>query len=280
MPQPNDRDDLILDVADARQIVADMGLRRALVYARSRRWFAGTSPPWAPSTGRGVGFPVDVELPILPTPSVRDLSVRQVLASGGRFQSGDVQIDKIVPRRDPNTGVELAPFTDPTEHPNEERHILLVSKSGTPWHVREGTDRLLVSAPVDEAGAVACANALRAAYPGHWSDAYAHNAASASPAPGTPATDFASALVLANALRAAWVAHRADLGAHPSADLSPVTAAVATTSQTTLVLLHNLLRVFNEHVALGPVSECVMVVVLDRKAFTHELVVRPTRRTP
>lgn len=280
MPAPDERDEVLEAFREGRRAIADFGLRRTLVFVRVRHWYTGSAPPWARATARGVGYPVDVETEVVPTPRVRDLSVQYVMASGGRYRLGDVRVDKITPRNEPSTGVELWPFTRASVAADEERHVLLLERSGTPWHVREGTARLLTPGPYDEASAVVCANALRTAYPGHWTDAYAHIVPSAAPAPGVAATGWASALTLANVLRAAWVAHRADMAAHPEADGYPVAAPVAADNQSTLVLLHGLLRVFLSHVAPGGVSEAEVVEAHADRAFSHSLIVRPTRRTP
>jgi hypothetical protein len=279
----NDRDDVLDAFREGRQAIDDFGLRRVEVYLRTRRWCGGASPPWSASTQRGAGYPVDEETRLTPAPRVRDLALALMVSSGGRYQAGDIKVDKITPLGVPGTGVELWPFTQPTTGGptgNDERHVLLVRRTGTPWHVREGTERLLAPAPLTEAQAVQVANALRAAYPGHWSDVPAHLAADATLAPGVAATGWASALTLANVLRASWSAHRADLALHPVADALPLTAPAASDPQSTLVLLHDLLRVFNAHVAPGPVSECTVVEAHGDRAFSLSLIVRPTRRTP
>lgn len=279
----NDRDDVLDAFREGRQAIDDFGLRRVEVYLRTRRWCGGVAPPWTSSTQRGAGYPIDEEVRLTPAPRVRDIALSLMVSSGGRYQVGDIKVDKITPLGVPGTGVELWPFTQPTTGGptgNDERHVLLVRRTGTPWHVREGTDRLLVAAPLNEAQAVAAANALRTAYPAHWSDVPAHLVADATPAPGVVATDFASARTLANVLRTSWVAHRANLTLHPAADALPLVAPVAASDQGTLVLLHDLLRVFNGHVAPGPVSECTVVEAHGDRAFSLSLIVRPTRRTP
>lgn len=281
MPAPNDRDGVLDAFREGRQAIDDFGLRRAYVFTRVRRWYDGTNGAWTPSGTIGRGRPVDVTDPVLPSPRVRNVSVQYVLSSGGRYRDGDVRLDKITPRAEPSTGIELWMFDRPVSDPSTELHALLVYRSGTPWHLREGTDRLLTPGPHDVASAVTCANALRTAYPGHWSDPYAHTApGSADPAPGVAATDLSSAVTLTNLLRAAWVAHRADLALHPEADELPVVAPVATDAQSLLILLHDLLRVFNAHVAPGPVIECEVIEAQADRAFSHLVIVRPTRRTP
>lgn len=280
MPAPDERDEVLEAFREGRAAIEEFGLRRHRVYTRRRRWYAGTGGIWTPSGARGKGYPVDVETEISPAPKVRDLSVQMMVLSGGRFQMGDIKVDKITPRNEPSTGVELWPFTEATPMRDEERHVMIVERSGTPWHVREGTARLLVSGPYDQASAVVCANALRTAYPLHWSDQYAHAVGDTDPAPGVVATNFATARTLANALRTAWLAHRDDLTQHPAEDAYAVQAPVAADDQGTLVLLHELLRVFNLHVAPGPVSECTVIEAHGDRAFSHSLIVRPTRRTP
>lgn len=275
-----ERDAILEAFREGRQAIDDFGLRRTYVYTRVRRWYTGTAPPWSTSSGAGVGYPVDTTTQILPTPRVRSLSERFIAGSGGRFTSGDLRIDKITPRHEPSTGTELWPFTRATTDRGEERHVLLVDRDGTPWHTREGGDRLLTPGPFDVATAVACVNALRAAYVAHFADTEAHFAADATAVPSTNATTQGEAIDLANALRAAWGTHRANLTAHPEADAFPLVAPAATTAQSLLVLTHDLLRVFNEHVARGEVKECTVVQAHADRAFTHELIVRPTRRTP
>lgn len=275
-----ERDAILEAFREGRQAIDDFGLRRTYVYVRTRRWYTGTTPPWAPSSGAGVGLPVDTTTQILPTPRVRSLSERFIAGSGGRFASGDLRIDKITPRHEPSTGTELWPFTRATTARGEERHVLLVDRDGTPWHLREGGDRVLTPGPFDVATAVACVNALRAAYATHFADTEAHAVADATALPGTDATTQGEAITLANALRAAWGTHRTNLAAHPEADASPVLAPVAATAQSLLELAHDLLRVFNEHVARGEVKECTVVQAHADRAFTLELIVRPTRRTP
>lgn len=282
MPAPNDRDEVLDAFREGRQAIDDFGLRRTLVFTRSRVWYSGTGGAWAPSGARGRGFPVDVEVQALPTPRVRPMSVQYVMASAGRYREGDIVVDKVTPKAEPTTGMELHLFTRPVTDASTERHVVLVERGGTPWHVREGTARLLTSGPYDVPTAVTCANALRAAYAAHWSDAYAHTAADLAPAPGVAATDLATAVTLAGALRAAWVAHRANVALHPEADAYPVTAPAPGVgdAQALLVLLHDLLRVFNAHVAPGQVSECEVIEARADRAFSHTVMVRPTRRVP
>lgn len=280
MPAPDERDEVLDAFREGREAIEEFGLRRHKVFIRRRRWYAGTTGTWAPSGARGKGYPVDVETEVTPAPRVRDVAVQFMVLSGGRFQQGDIRIDKITPRAEPTIGVEMWPFVQATTERDEERHVVIVERSGTPWHVREGTARLLTPGPYDAATAVACANALRTAYPLHWSDAFAHAVGDVDPAPGVVATDAASALTLANALRTAWAAHRADAAQHPTADPHAVGAPVATDATSTLVLLHELLRVFNLHVAPGPVAECTVIEAHGDRAFSHSLIVRPTRRTP
>lgn len=280
MPRPNDRDEILEAFREGREAIDAIGLRRTYVYLRTRVWYTGVAAPWTPSTVLGRGYPVDTVEQVLPTPRVRSVSSHLIASSGGRFQSGDIRVDKITPRAEPATGSKLWPFTASPVQAGEERHVLLLERAGTAWHHREGTDRLLTPAPFNETTAVAHANALRAAYAAHWSDRWAHATADTTAAPGVAATAWASARALANALRAAWVAHRADLVRHHVADPYAVTAAVATDDQTTLVLLHDLHRVFNAHVAHGAFSECEVVEAHADRAFSHEVIVRPTRRTP
>lgn len=283
MPAPNDRDDVLEAIREGREAIDEFGLRRTYVYTRTRRWYTGSAGAWAPSGVRGRGFPVDTEVQVLPTPRVRQVSVQYIVASAGRYRDGDIVIDKVTPKNEPTTGTELHLFDRPVADPSTERHVMLVERGGTPWHLREGTARLLTPGPYDVPTAVTCANALRAAYPAHWSDPYAHTApGDPAAAPGVPATDLVSAITLAGLLRTAWVAHRANVVLHPEADPYPVTAPApgAGDAQALLVLLHDLLRVFNAHVASGRVSECEVLEARADRPFTHTVVVRPTRRTP
>lgn len=278
-----DRDDILEAFADGRTAIDELGLRRTLVYLRTRRWYSGTTLPWSASA-LGVGFPVDEELQVLPTPRVRSVNVALVVASAGRFQVGDVKVSKITPRNDTlNVGIELWRFTKPVAAPaSEERHVLLLARGGTEWHVREGSERLLTPGPYNLASAIVCVNALVGAYAAHLGDDEAHTAADDRSLPSATATDLATAIAQANALRAVWVAHRADLELHPAVDPYALAAPTAGSGdgQALLVLLHALVRAFNAHVAPGDVSECVVVEAHDDKAFEHEVVVRPTRRTP
>lgn len=283
MPAPNDRDDVLEAFREGREAIDEFGLRRQYVYVRTRRWYTGSAGAWAPSGARGKGYPVDTEVQVLPTPRVRYVSMSFLVASAGRYHEGDLRIDKVTPRNEPGTGIELWQFDQPVTDASSERHVMLVERGGTPWHRREGTDRLLTPGPYNAATAVTCANALRVAFAAHWSDPYAHTApGSSAPAPGVAATDTASAITLAGLLRAAWVSHRADLSLHVEADTYAVSAPApgAGDVQALLVLLHDLLRVFNLHVAHGPVSECEVVESRADRAFTHTVIVRPTRRTP
>lgn len=279
MPAYDDRDDVLDAFREGREAIEAFGLRRHFVFTRMRRWFTGNAPPWS-QTVPGAGYPVDVEDEVKPAPRVRGVSSSFIVASGGRYSEGDLRIDKLTPRRDPSIGVELWQFDRAVTDDRDEAHVVIVGRGGTPWHVREGTARLIVPGPYDIATAVTCANALRTAMPGHWSDPYAHTAGDDTPAPGVAATDASSVIALSNALRTAWVMHRADTVLHPATDDTPVTAPVATDAQGALVLLHDLLRVFNAHVAAGDVVECQVIEARADRAFSHVVIVRPTRRTP
>lgn len=275
----NDRDEVLEALAEGRAAAEEIGLRRYRAFIRRRTWYAGSGAlPWATSAP-GRGLPSDVEVAITPSPKVDDVDVRLIASSGGTFQTGDLWLRKITPRREPNIGLELWQLREPPASTAEERHIVLVGRSGTPWHVYEGTARLLTPGPYDLPTALACANALQAAMVAHLPNAEAHLTPDAM-VPGPAAVDLTTALALANALRAVWVAHRASLVVHPAADPYPVAAPVATTAESLAILLHGLLRAFNGHVAEGPVSECTVVHAGASKAFSHELIVRPTRRTP
>ena len=275
----NLRDEVLDAFAEGRGVAEELGLRRFHTYVRRRTWRSGSSLPWSTSAP-GRGYPCDAEVLLTPAPKVEDVSVRMIASSGGTFQAGDIRLSKITPRREPSTGLELWELTEaPASPAAEERHVVLVGRSGTPWHVYEGTARLLTPGPYDAASAVACANALQEAMAGHLPNTEAHLVADPM-VPGPAATDLASAITLANALRTAWVAHRSSLVVHPAADPYPLTAPAASDGQTLAVLLHDLLRAFNAHVAEGPVRECTVVHASAARAFSHELIVRPTRRTP
>lgn len=280
MPPPTLRDTLLVAMSDARAIVDGLGLRRIAVYTRARRWYSGTAGAWAPAD-RGVGYPVDTEAQVLPTPRVREISGQYLAGSAGRYREGDIRIDKITPRSEPATGAELWQFDAPVVDANLERHIVLVETSGTPHHHHGGTARPMIPGPHNLATGIVAANALRTAMADHWADPYAHTApGDPSPAPGTVATDSASLVALASALRAAWAAHRAAVPLHPQADVYPLTAPAPVDLQGALVCIHDVLQAMLQHVAPGGVAECTVVEALAERAFTHALVVRPTRRTP
>lgn len=274
-----DRDDVLSAFAEGRSVAEELGLRRFRVYLRRRTWRSGAAAPWAASRP-GVGYPCDVEVLVTPAPKVADVSVRHIASSGGTYRDGDLFLSKITPRREPGTGLELHQILQRAASGAEECHLLLLSRAGTAWHVYEGTERLLATGPHDLPSALACLNALRVAYPGHLTNTEAHLAADAAVVPGANATDLPTAITLANALRAVWVAHRASVVFHPEADPYPVGAPVATTEQELLVLTHELLRVFNLHVAPGPITEATPVRVMADRAFELRVVARPTRRTP
>jgi hypothetical protein len=68
--------------------VPEVGLRPTAVTLRTRTWSGGRN---------GVGSATDVDLPITPTPRVRSLSAREVVASAGRYSPGDIAIEEITP---------------------------------------------------------------------------------------------------------------------------------------------------------------------------------------
>lgn len=275
----NLRDEVLDAFAEGRGVAEELGLRRFHTYVRRRTWRSGSSLPWSTSAP-GRGYPCDAEVRLTPAPKVEDVSVRMIASSGGTYRDGDLLLTKITPRREPATGVEVQELLQRPAGAGEECHLVLLSRGGTAWHVYEGTDRLLTSGPWDLTTALACVNALRAAYPGHLTNTEAHMAADPAVVPGADAVDLTTALTLANALRAVWVAHRASLTFHPAADPYPLTAATATDGQSLLLLLHDLLRAFNAHVAPGPVTEATLVRLMADRAFELKAVVRATRRTP
>lgn len=80
------RDSLIPVVDNARQMVADSGLRPYTVTIRTRVWSGGKI---------GTGEATDSDLVISPAPKVERFPVRLIASSGGIYQEGDLQITKI-----------------------------------------------------------------------------------------------------------------------------------------------------------------------------------------
>lgn len=282
-----ERDDILEALNEGRSAIDELGLRRFYVSVRRRRWYSGTIAgsvtAWAPGP-KGVGYPVDTETRLLPSPRCVE-GTRQHAGSGGTFVGDTFKLAKITPRREPDIGVEIGDLLLAAETSSDEVHVMVEARSGTPHHVYEGTPRVLAPGPYDAATALPCLNALRAAFVAHvaagpvGTDPGAHLLAGTVATLPPVATDTATALTLANALRTAYIAHRADLTLHVSVDKTPLAALAATDAQTLCVLVHGLLATFNAHVASGPLSECT---VLDQSgaSFQFTLTVGVTRRTP
>ena len=74
----------------ARGIIDDLGFRTSDVVIRTRRWVGERSAE---------GDYTDDLLPLRnPRPRVRTLSTQEVAASGGKYELGDLRIDKLTPR--------------------------------------------------------------------------------------------------------------------------------------------------------------------------------------
>lgn len=85
----NLRTSLLPVMQAARGIIDDLGFRTSDVVIRTRTWVGARSA--------GADY-VDELLPLTnPRPRVRVLSTREVAASGGRYEMGDLRIDKITP---------------------------------------------------------------------------------------------------------------------------------------------------------------------------------------
>ena len=289
----SDRDDILDAFREARATVDEIGLRRAIVYTLRREWRYSADAPWALSEERGIGYPIDTVRMIVADPvtglgapsvgSALDIpgKARMAAMSVGTVREGDLQIGKIQPKLGA-VGYEIPDLVLRPENAAQECFIIVEYRSGTAWHDREGSDRLLVPGPYTEAQAYDVLNALLAAYAVHFAAAAvgdipdAHFVADTQVLPVTPATDLASAIALANDLRTAWIAHRANVFAHFEEDPYSLDTAAATDAQTLLVLTNDLLDAYNKHVARGPVIETTVMSFSDTKSFELSLVVRPT----
>ena len=83
------RRDQLLPVFDrARAKIAAFGLRQNGLSVVTRTWTGGLGPP---------NSFVDAVLAISPTPRIRDVSMRELVGSGGQYQVGDIRVDRITP---------------------------------------------------------------------------------------------------------------------------------------------------------------------------------------
>ncbi len=80
------RDELQPVVDDGRQLAADLGLRPRALIVRSRVWSGGRL---------GTGTATDTDLTISPPPKMREPPARWVADAPGRYESGDVLVEKI-----------------------------------------------------------------------------------------------------------------------------------------------------------------------------------------
>ena len=102
-----------------------------------------------------------------------------------------------------------------------------------------------------EAGQVALANALKAAYGTHIADTNEHDSADATnTVSAADATDEATAITLANELKADYNGHRTQGSVHANNDTTNiVTSADATDEASLVTLLNELKSEYNAHVA-------------------------------
>lgn len=289
MSGPNLRDQFVPLVGTMRGLIDAFGVRRFKVYVRSRTWFNGTAPPWAQAS-RGVGYPVDTETLLAPTPKVRIIQMRTgftqdfVATSAGQAREGDLLIEKITP--DPNAaggGVKPYQLMPTAAGTSMETHVVIEARAGSPHHHYEGTDRLLVPGPSSLSTACTTLNALATAYLAHFADAGvygAHATADTRTIASATAVDLATGITRANELLSVWQAHRADLTLHVAVDAFPLfTTTPASDAQSLLVLTHALLRAFNQHVARGILTEAAIVGFGNDKSFGYSLLARPTHRS-
>lgn len=82
------RDNILPAFDRARTKLDTLGLRRYAVATRRRTWSGGR---------KGLGTATTADTPLVPTPRVRQLSTREIAASGGKYQQGDFRIDRITP---------------------------------------------------------------------------------------------------------------------------------------------------------------------------------------
>lgn len=80
------RDDLVPVVDSARQVIADMGLRRHEVIVQRRIWSGAQL---------GLGTVTTQELILTPTPKVSDVPERLLHISPGKYEVGDRLVRKI-----------------------------------------------------------------------------------------------------------------------------------------------------------------------------------------
>ena len=122
----------------ARGIIDDLGFRTSDVVIRTRTWIGARSVDGAYN---------DEELALAnPRPRVRTLSTRGIAASGGRYELGDLRIDKLTPyfSGPPAGGYTPAQLDPPVASDDvEERYVVSRAFAGE-YVVESGTfDRAL-----------------------------------------------------------------------------------------------------------------------------------------
>lgn len=80
------RDDLQPVVDDARDLIADLGLRARTVSTRVRTWSGSEI---------GAGTATDVDTAIAPVPKVKEPPARLIFDAPGRYESGDLLVSRI-----------------------------------------------------------------------------------------------------------------------------------------------------------------------------------------
>lgn len=133
---PTLRDQLLPLISQVRQIPADLGFRPYTVTLRVRTWAGGR-------VGLPVGSTPDItDTVITPPPKVRQLSQREVDASGGRYQMGDFVVSGIVPSF--TDGDAYGGFTpaqlQPTPTAAQDVVYLLTGPEGTVECTQVGSD--------------------------------------------------------------------------------------------------------------------------------------------
>jgi hypothetical protein len=118
------RDDVNAALDDARGIIASFGLRTFVVKIRRRAWSGGKP---------GIGQSIDTDLTITPPPRVEAVGAREIAASGGTYQDGDIRLTKITPAYD--DGFTTGGYTKDQlkltiAHPYEELLYVLTGDDG------------------------------------------------------------------------------------------------------------------------------------------------------
>ena len=139
----SDRDDVLADIAEARQDVADAGLRRYALVLRTRTWSGAARGLPLGST------PTDSDVTITPPPKVRLVSEREIASSGGLLKQGDYQISRVTPAyTSPSDGgyapSDIDPMLQSAPASNVERTWILTGDEGSfectivgSWHLEE-----------------------------------------------------------------------------------------------------------------------------------------------